>query len=70
MASPHKQGSMRAMVLRGLGQPLTLENVAIPVAGPTDVLVRVCACGVGLTVVNLIATPDALHRTRASRVMR
>ena len=57
MASPHKQGSMRAMVLRGLGQPLTLENVAIPVAGPTDVLVRVCACGVGLTVVNLIATP-------------
>lgn len=48
---------MKAMVLHGLGQPLTLEEVPLPQAGPTDVLVRMRACGVGLTVVNLIATP-------------
>jgi alcohol dehydrogenase, propanol-preferring len=48
---------MKAMVLHGLGQPLRLEDVPMPQAGPTDVLVRVRACGVGLTVVNLIATP-------------
>jgi len=44
-------------VLHGLGQPLRLEDVPTPEAGPTDVLVRVRACGIGLTVVNLIATP-------------
>ena len=48
---------MRAMVLHGLGQPLKLGDVTMPRAGPTDVLVRVRACGIGLTVVNLIATP-------------
>ena len=48
---------MKAMVLRGMGQPLRLEDVAMPIAGPADVLVRVRACGIGLTVVNLIATP-------------
>ncbi len=48
---------MKAMVLHGLGQPLRLEEVPMPQAGPTDVLVRMRVCGVGLTVVNLIATP-------------
>ena len=48
---------MKAMVLHGLGQPLRLEEVPLPQAGPTDVLVRMRVCGVGLTVVNLIATP-------------
>jgi propanol-preferring alcohol dehydrogenase len=48
---------MKAMVLHGLGQPLKFEDVATPKAGPADVLVRVRACGIGLTVVNLIATP-------------
>ncbi len=48
---------MKAMVLHGPGQPLKLEDVARPQPGPTDVLVRVHACGVGLTVVNLLATP-------------
>ena len=48
---------MKAMVLHGMGQPLRLEDVAMPTAGPADVLVRVRACGIGLTVVNLIATP-------------
>jgi propanol-preferring alcohol dehydrogenase len=45
------------MVLHGLGQPLKLEEVPLPKVGPNDVLVRVRACGVGLTVVILIATP-------------
>ena len=48
---------MKAMVLHGFGQPLRLEDVAMPRVGPNDVLVRVRACGIGLTVVNLIATP-------------
>jgi propanol-preferring alcohol dehydrogenase len=45
------------MVLRALGQPLALEDRPVPEFGPADVLVRVHACGIGLTVVNLIATP-------------
>ncbi|HWI16019.1 MAG TPA: alcohol dehydrogenase catalytic domain-containing protein [Burkholderiales bacterium] len=49
--------TMKAMVLHGLGQPLALENVPVPKVGPNDVLVRVRACGIGLTVVNMIATP-------------
>lgn len=48
---------MKAMVLHGPGQALRLEDVPVPKVGPNDVLVRVRACGVGLTVVNLIATP-------------
>ncbi len=48
---------MKAMVLHGIGQPLRLEEVPMPKVGPADVLVRVRACGIGLTVVNLIATP-------------
>ncbi len=48
---------MKAMVLHGPGHPLRLEEVPRPQPGPNDVLVRVRACGVGLTVVNLIATP-------------
>jgi len=41
------------------GQPLKLEDVPVPKVGPNDVLVRVRACGVGLTVVILVATPAA-----------
>ena len=48
---------MKAMVLHGIGQPLRLEEMPMPKIGPADVLVRVRACGIGLTVVNLIATP-------------
>jgi propanol-preferring alcohol dehydrogenase len=48
---------MKAMVLHGLGQPLKLEDRPMPEPGAADVLVRVRACGIGLTVVNLIATP-------------
>src|SRR5258705_1405007 len=48
---------MKAMVLRALWQPLELADMPMPQAGPADVLVRVHACGIGLTVVNLLATP-------------
>ena len=48
---------MKAQVLHGMGQPLRYEDVPVPKIGPADVLVRVRACGIGLTVVNLIATP-------------
>src|SRR5476649_2585028 len=48
---------MKAMVLHGMGQPLKLEEVPTPKVGPADVLVRVRACGIGLTVLNLLATP-------------
>ncbi|WP_415921840.1 NADPH:quinone oxidoreductase family protein [Tateyamaria sp. SN6-1] len=36
---------MRAMQVTELGQPLVLNDVAQPVAGPGEVLVRVAACG-------------------------
>jgi alcohol dehydrogenase, propanol-preferring len=45
------------MVLRAFGQPLELAEMPRPQVGPADVLVRVRACGIGLTVVNLLATP-------------
>jgi propanol-preferring alcohol dehydrogenase len=48
---------MKAMVLRAFGQPLELAEMPRPQVGPADVLVRVRACGLGLTVVNLLATP-------------
>ena len=48
---------MKAMVLRAFGQPLELAEMPRPQVGPTEVLVRVRACGIGLTVVNLLATP-------------
>jgi propanol-preferring alcohol dehydrogenase len=45
------------MVLRELGGAVRLEEVPIPKLGPTDVLLRVRATGVGLTVVIMIANP-------------
>ncbi|MDB5809594.1 MAG: hypothetical protein JWN94_1716 [Betaproteobacteria bacterium] len=51
---------MKAMVLHGPGQPLKLVEMPTPTIGPADVLVRVRACGIGLTVVNLIATPGRI----------
>ena len=49
--------TMRAMVLRELGAPLRLETVPVPKIGPTDVLLRVRAAGVGLTVVIMTRVP-------------
>ncbi len=48
---------MKAMVLRELAGLLRLEQVPVPKVGPNDVLIRVRATGVGLTVVIMIATP-------------
>ncbi len=51
---------MKAMVLRELGGPLRLEEIPVPKVGPNDVLIRVRATGVGLTVVIMIATPGVV----------
>jgi alcohol dehydrogenase, propanol-preferring len=48
---------MRAMVLPAFGEPLRLEEVPVPAIGPADVLLRVRAVGVGLTVVIMTAVP-------------
>ena len=42
---------MKALVLKELGGPLILEDVPMPQPGPSEVLVRVRACGLGLTLV-------------------
>ena len=42
---------MAAAVLHEPGGPLSLERVARPVPGPGEVLIRVRACGLGLTLV-------------------
>jgi len=49
---------MKAMLLKGPGRPLVLENVADPEPGPGEAVARVLACGAGLTV----------HHARAGRV--
>jgi propanol-preferring alcohol dehydrogenase len=48
---------MKAMVLPKFGVPLELRDVPMPKIGPNDVLLRVRATGVGLTVVIMIANP-------------
>lgn len=48
---------MRAMVLPAFGAPLRLQSVPRPTIGPNDVLLRVRATGVGLTVVIMTANP-------------
>jgi len=53
---------MKALVLGAFGGPLELKDVPVPAVGPNDVLVKVGACGVGLTVVNLLATPGRVDR--------
>jgi alcohol dehydrogenase, propanol-preferring len=40
---------MKALLLKELGGPLSLEEVAVPQPLPDEVLVRVEACGLGLT---------------------
>ena len=48
---------MKAMLLHELGGRVTLGEVPVPKPGPTEVLIRVRATGVGLTVVIMKATP-------------
>lgn len=52
-----RRDTMKAMVLPALGAPLRLETVPVPTIGPGDVLLRVRATGVGLTVVIMTAVP-------------
>lgn len=49
---------MKAMLLKGRNQPLTLETVPDPVPGPGEAVARVLACGAGLTI----------HHARAGRL--
>ena len=49
--------TMKAMILPQLGAPLRLATVPVPKIGPNDVLLRVRATGVGLTVVIMTAVP-------------
>lgn len=49
------KGMMKAMVLREWDGPLILEQRPIPQPGPLEVLIRVKACGTGLTLTNLKA---------------
>lgn len=53
---------MKAMVLRQLAGPVTLEEVPVPSIGPNDALVRVKAAGVGLTIVIMKDTPGLVTR--------
>ncbi len=39
-------GKMKAAVVRGLGKPLSIEEVPIPVPGPGEVLIRIVSSGV------------------------
>jgi propanol-preferring alcohol dehydrogenase len=48
---------MRAMVLPAFGEPLKPATVPVPKIGPGEVLLRVRAAGVGLTVVIMTANP-------------
>jgi propanol-preferring alcohol dehydrogenase len=48
---------MKAMVLEEFGAPLKLMDRPIPDIGPNDALIKVRACGIGMTVVSMIATP-------------
>jgi len=43
------RGTMKAMVLKEWGKPLILEERPIPQVGPLESLIKVKACGVGLT---------------------
>jgi propanol-preferring alcohol dehydrogenase len=52
-----RNDTMKAMVLPALRAPLKLQTVPVPKIGPTDVLLRVRAAGVGLTVVLMTAVP-------------
>lgn len=47
--------AMRALVLHEYGGPLRVEHVPRPAPGPGEVLVRVAACGLGLTVAHALA---------------
>ncbi|MGA3951973.1 zinc-dependent alcohol dehydrogenase family protein [Ralstonia nicotianae] len=47
-------GSMRAMILEGVGAPLKLRNVPMPVPGPGEVRIAVSVCGVCRTDLHIV----------------
>jgi len=47
--------TMKAQVMHEWNGPFHLEDVPIPEVGPTEVLIKVKACGIGLTLTNLRA---------------
>ncbi|MER3457233.1 MAG: hypothetical protein C4304_10265, partial [candidate division GAL15 bacterium] len=59
---------MRALVLREHGFHLTLEDRPTPEPGPGEVLVRVEACGVGLTVLNYMSGATRVHAEKLPRI--
>ena len=55
-----RSSTMKAMVMSGFRAPMRLETVPVPKLGPVDVLLRVRATGVGLTVVLMTAVPGRI----------
>jgi alcohol dehydrogenase, propanol-preferring len=49
-----KEWTMRAMVFRGVGVPLSYEDVIMPTFGPEQVLLRVRVCGVCRTDLHIV----------------
>src|SRR5437867_2743877 len=52
--------TMKAMILPEFGPQLRLATVPVPKIGPNDVLLRVRAAGVGLTVVIMTVNPGRM----------
>jgi len=50
---------MRAAVFKGVGKPLVIETVDAPKCGPTDLILKVCNCGI---------CGSDLHMTEASSI--
>ncbi len=59
---------MRALVLHTRGDELVLEERPTPEPGEGEVLVRVEACGVGLTVLNYMRGATRLHAEKLPRI--
>jgi len=53
---------MKAAVLNRAGQPLLIEDVAVPEPGPGEILIKVKACGVCHTDLHLAAGEWRLHK--------
>ncbi len=59
---------MRALILREHGDVLLVQELPTPVPGEDEVLVRVEACGVGLTVLNYMTGQSRVHAEKLPRV--
>ena len=45
---------MRAMIFKGRGQPLELQELPTPVAGPGQIRIKVSACGICRTDLHVV----------------